>query len=316
MDADTRELLAGSVRALLQSQPAELPAGLAELGWDEVVSDHAAAAIELLFTEQGRAGVASAALDGVLIAACGDLPPSEASQLLVVHPFGSVASSVGSGRLRVDGVVLAKPSAVGCYVVAGDNCPTAYAVPTTKVAPPTPVAGFDPSSSLSRVRFDVAIDDTREHERGWELATAAARRALACELIGNGCAMLDIAVEHVAQRHQFGRPIGANQTPRHRLADAYVQLSAAHELVRIAYVSDRPWDATVAKTYAGYAVDTTSRACLQVCGAMGLTSEHPLGGYVKRFRTLDALYGRWQQTMRAVGEQLLEARVIPRGVGV
>jgi alkylation response protein AidB-like acyl-CoA dehydrogenase len=128
--------------------------------------------------------------------------------------------------------------------------------------------------------------------------------------------MLDIAVEHVGQRKQFGRPIGANQTPRHRLADAYVQLSAAHELVQIAWASDRPWDATVAKTYAGLAVDTTARACLQVCGAMGLTAEHALGGYVKRFRTLDALYGRWQRTMRAVGEQLLASRTIPRGVKV
>jgi alkylation response protein AidB-like acyl-CoA dehydrogenase len=86
--------------------------------------------------------------------------------------------------------------------------------------------------------------------------------------------------------------------------------------VQVAWDSDRPWDATVAKAYAGYAVDVTSKACLQVCGAMGLTAEHALGGYVKRFRILDALYGRWQQTMRAVGEQLLASRVIPRGVGV
>jgi Acyl-CoA dehydrogenase, C-terminal domain len=316
VDADTRELLADSVRALLRSQPGELVAGLAELGWDEVVSDYGAAAIELLFTELGKAGVASAALDGVVIAAGGDHRPSAAARHRVVHPFGSLSSSVGSGRLCVDGVVLAEPLGADSYVVAGDNCPATYAVPPTSVGPPTPVAGFDPSSSLSRVRFDIAIDDAREHERGWELATAAARRALASELIGNGRAMLDIAVEHVGQRQQFGRPIGANQTPRHRLADAYVQLSAAHELVQIAYVSDRPWDATVAKTYAGYAVDTTSRVCLQVCGAMGLTSEHALGGYVKRFHVLDALYGRWRQTMRAVGEQLLESRVIPRGVGV
>jgi len=316
MDADTRDLLAGSIRALLKSRPGDLAAGLAELGWEDVVSDQGAAAIELLFTEQGLAGVASAALDGVVIAAGGDLHPSAAGQHVVVHPFGSLASSVGSGRLRADGVALSEPPPGACYVVAADNCSPVYAVPTAKVAEATPVAGFDPSSSLRRVRFDIAIDDAREHAGEWEYATAAARRALACELIGNGQAMLDIAVEHVGQRQQFGRPIGANQTPRHRLADAYTQLSAARELVQTAYVSDRPWDATVAKTYAGYAVETTSRACLQVCGAMGLTAEHALGGHVKRFRTLDALYGGWQQTMRALREQLLVTRVIPRGVGV
>ena len=44
--------------------------------------------------------------------------------------------------------------------------------------------------------------------------------------------------------------------------------------------------------------------------------EDALGGYVKRFRILDALYGSWQHTVRAVGEQLLASRVIPRGVSV
>ena len=315
MDADTRELLTGSVRTLLKSQPADVVTGLSELGWDDVVSDYGSAAIELLFTEQGRAGVASAALDGVVIAAGGE-QHSRSEELLVVHPFGSVASLVGNGRLTVDGVVLGEASVSASFVVAADNCSAVYAIPTAKVTAGEPISGFDPSSMLTRVRFDVAIDDVGEHEAEWEGAIAAARRALACELIGNGRAMLDIAVEHVGQRRQFGRPIAANQTPRHRLADAYVQLSAARELIEIAYLSDRPWDATVAKTYAGYAVETTSRTCLQVCGAMGLTAEHPLGGYVKRFRTLDALYGRWQQTMCAVGQQLLEARVIPRGVGV
>ncbi|EUA23710.1 acyl-CoA dehydrogenase, C-terminal domain protein [Mycobacterium xenopi 4042] len=53
----------------------------------------------------------------------------------------------------------------------------------------------------------------------------AARRAVASELVGNGCAMLNIAVDHVRNRKQFGRAIGANQTPRHRLAQCYTRLA-------------------------------------------------------------------------------------------
>ena len=315
MDADTRDLLAGSIRALLRSRPGELEAGLAELGWDEVVSDDEAAAIELLFTEQGAAGVASAALDGVIVSAGGgDLPSIPSEQLRVVHPFGSVASSVAGDRLLVDGVALSEPSSDGVYVVAAGAA--VYTVPVVDIAPAVAVRGFDPASALCPVRFVIGTDVAEERKSDWHAATAAARRALACELIGNGKAMLGIAVEQVSQRNQFGRPIGANQTPRHRLADAYVQLSAASELVAIAWASGTPWDARVAKAYAGYAADTTIRASLQVCGAMGLTSEHALGGYVKRSRTLDALHGRWQYAMRAIGEQLLASRAIPRGVRV
>jgi hypothetical protein len=223
-----------------------------------------------------------------------------------------VASSVVGGRLRVDGVVLSDPTPGASYVFAVSA--KVYSVRAADVASATPVGGFDPASSLRRVRFDA--DGAREHQCDWEAATAAGRRALACELVGSANAMLGIAVDQVSQRWQFGRPIGANQTPRHRLADAYVQLSAASELVQIAWASGNPWDAMVAKAYAGYAVDTTTRACLQVCGAMGLTSEHPLGGYAKRARTLDALHGGWQHEMRAIGEELLASRAIPRGVRV
>jgi Acyl-CoA dehydrogenase, C-terminal domain len=255
--------------------------------------------------------------DGVVVAASGrDGGRVKApAPVVVVHPFGKLASSIGAGRLRVEGVVLTEPAAGSGYLVAVDSGPRSFAVQADDVAPPTPVAGFDPASTLRQVSFDIAIDGTRVCD-GAEIANAAARRALACELIGYGQAMLDLAVEQVGQRTQFGRPNGANQTPRHRLADAHVQLAATHELVRSALVGDRPWDAIVAKSYAGYAVETTSRACLQVCGAIGLISGHPLGRYVKRFRTLDALYGGWQRTMHSVGEQLLASRAVPRGVGV
>ena len=308
MDADTRELLAGSIRELLKT-PAEMVAGLAELGWDEVVSDDEAAAVELLFTEQGRAAAASAALDDVIVrAAGGDLPDRPVA---VVHPFASAVSAVTDGRLTVDGVLLADPAPGSSYLVlVGGSVHTA----PVDVGSATPVQGFDPASGLRRVRFDV--DAAPERACDGDAASTAARRALACELIGAGRAMLDIAVDQVTQRHQFGRPIGANQTPRHRLADAYVQLSGAGELVQIAWASGTPWDAMVAKAYAGQAAEVTSRACLQVCGAMGLTAEHPLGGYVKRARILDALHGGWQHAMRAVGAELLNTRTVPEGVRV
>lgn len=317
MDRDTRELLRSSIRALLDSEPGDLLAGLSEFGWAEVVSDDEAEAVDLLFTAQGGAGVASAALDAVMVAAAaGDLEGTDpATPPVVVHPLGQTQSTITAGRLYVDGVVHGAPpsgrmalvaeSTAGSevYALAPDQWPTASVV----------VRGFDPASGLHRVRLDLPIDDVARCASDWTSATAAARRALASELVGNARAMLTIAVEQVGQRTQFGRPIGANQTPRHRLADAYVQVSAAHELVHVAWVSRSPWDALVAKTYAGSAAETTAGACMQVCGAIGLSLEHPLGAYVKRSRVLDALYGGWEISVHDIGKRLLDTRIIPAG---
>jgi hypothetical protein len=316
VDADTRDLLRGSIHELLECHSGDLVARLDELGWQEVLFDDRAAAVDLLFTEQGRAGRASAALDSVLIdTAGGQLHETNNVEhaLAVIHPFGAATSVNRDGKLLIDGVLLSDPTR-GCVVAADDSELTAYVLTRDQVmTATTSVGGFDPASSLHLLHLDVAIDDARERVCDWAGAIAAGRRALASELVGNGSAMLDIAVGHVRQRMQFGRPIGVNQTPRHLLAACYTQLAAARELIDVAWRSGTLWDAWVAKTYAGQASDTTSRTCLQVCGAMGLTSEHPLGRYVKRARILDALHGGWRRAVHDIGITLLRSESVPAG---
>jgi hypothetical protein len=317
VDAETRELLQGSIRSLLLSRPGDLVAGLDDLGWDDVVADDEAAAIGLLFAEQGRAVFASAALDGVMRQAGGGdwRSLADGGPALVVHPLSQAQSVVEDARIDVDGVVLRAPTSSDTAVVgAGDHGSSVHVLTAGQLAASvTAVGGFDPASSLHRVRLTIDRDALGELKTDWSRATSAARRALSSELVGNAQAMLDLAIDHVTQRKQFGRPIGANQTPRHRLAECYALLGGAQELVNAAWSSGTPWDATVAKAYAGYAANTTSRACLQVCGAMGLTFEHVLGSYVKRSAVLDALYGGWQHAILDVGRDLLRTHEIPTG---
>jgi hypothetical protein len=311
LEADTRDLLRDSIQQLFAGRDGNLVAGLAELGWDEVVSDDPAAAVDLFFTEQGRARRTSAYLDRVLIdAAGGEL---RNTQLAVLHPIGDASCLEWEGRLIVDGVALSEPRmARGCVVAVEGAEVTAYLVDPEHLAT-TPVAGFDPDSSLHRVRMEIPLSDAEPCLCDWRGAVATGRRALASELVGNGEAMLDIAVDHVRQRTQFGKPIGTNQTPRHRLAECYALLAGARGLIDAAWKSGTSWDARVAKAYAGYASDTTRRVSLQVCGAIGLTSEHALGGYAKRARILDALYGGWRAAVADIGMTLLQTESIPAG---
>jgi hypothetical protein len=231
-----------------------------------------------------------------------------------VHPLGCAEPTTHGDRIKIDGVIFRAPDPAATAIVGTDETSCAHILTARQLAESvTAVCGFDPASTLHRVQITIERADLTDLKTDWSHATAAARRALSSELVGNAQAMLDLAVEHVTHRLQFGRPIGANQTPRHRLAECYALLGGAHELVHAAWSSGTPWDATVAKSYAGYAAHTTSRACLQVCGAMGLTSEHSLGSYVKRSAVLDALYGGWQQGVLTLGRELLSTYTIPSG---
>jgi Acyl-CoA dehydrogenase, C-terminal domain len=307
MDAETQDLLRGSIREMFAAGDGDIVTGLRELGWDDVVAEDPDAAIELLFTEQGAAGKASSALDTVAAAT-----DSGGTTHPVVHPLGTdAAARITGDGVDIDGVLLSEPRAAAVVATAdGDT----YLINDAEIAgAATPVGGFAPASRLYRVKLSIDARSAVPVDVDWAQVTAAARRALAAELVGNGTAMLNLATAQIADRHQFGRPIGANQSPRHRLAESYAHLGGAAELVRMAWQSGSAWDARVAKAYAGQAIDTTSRACLQVCGAIGLTTEHLLPAYVQRARILDALYGGWAAVVSDLGAQLMAAVGVPPG---
>jgi alkylation response protein AidB-like acyl-CoA dehydrogenase len=305
MDDETRDLLKSSVRDLFASGDGDIVTGLADLGWSDVVAEDANAANDLLFTTQGEAGKASSALDAVAFAR-----DAEGNTYPVVHPMGGLGSAGVTGdRIDIDGVVLVDQDSRVVVATADGSTYVVEAEEWRQAS--TAVVGFDEASRLRRVRTTVGLDAVSQVSVEWTAVTTAARRALAAELVGNGTAMLSLATEQVAARHQFGRPIGANQNPRHRLAECYALLRGAAELASVAWSSGSGWDARTAKAYAGYAVDTTSRACLQVCGAIGLTTEHQLPALVKRARILDALYGGWSATTGDIGADLLAASAVP-----
>jgi alkylation response protein AidB-like acyl-CoA dehydrogenase len=302
VDSETRDLLKGSIRELFETGDGDIVTRLDELGWSDVVAEDPVAAVDLLFTEQGAIGRSSSALDTVAYAELADGTRSR-----VVHPVhGDVSARIVGSVIHVDGVVLAESDQP--VVVVAQEGAFAVDVPGSAV---TAVGGFDPGSRLRRVRLQLERDAATEVNVDWAGVTAAAQRALCSELVGNGSAMLRLAADQITDRNQFGRPIGANQGPRHRLAESYALVRGATELTRVAWHTGTTWDARVAKAYGGWAVETTSRACLQVCGAIGLTTEHELPGYVKRSRVLDALYGGWAVSTTDVGRELLAVGSVP-----
>jgi len=230
---------------------------------------------------------------------------------VVVHPTSAAPPGRPgtAGGLVVAGVVLAGASGTAALVPLASGAVT---VPFARLTT-TPVDGLDPAIGLVSVAADEA--EAQAHVGRavpWDDVVAAARRALSHELVGVADAMLEVAVGQVIDRHQFGRPVGAFQAVKHRLADARVALDAARAGLAAAWRQPESRTAAMAKVLAGRAALLAAKHAQQVCGAIGFTTEHPLPGLVRRAYVLDALYGPAALLQEELGQALLAERAAPR----
>ncbi|MBV9445347.1 MAG: hypothetical protein JO345_05565 [Streptosporangiaceae bacterium] len=145
-----------------------------------------------------------------------------------------------------------------------------------------------------------------EAERAWQrgvLGTAASLTGLARR-------MLDMTVDHVKRREQFGVPIGSFQAIKHALADALLAIEFARPMVLAAawaQASKAP-DAAVltsaAKVRASDAARLTARTAIQCHGAMGYTTEYDLHLFAKRAWALAPSFGGAQWHRARIAETI------------
>ncbi|MFF7545209.1 acyl-CoA dehydrogenase family protein [Streptomyces canus] len=122
----------------------------------------------------------------------------------------------------------------------------------------------------------------------------AAAAVLACEAVGAADRVLEMTVEHVKQREQFGRAIGSFQAVKHRLADVYVQLQAARSAAYFAAwaaVHDERRIGGLALAQALEALRTAAAEGIQLHGGIGFTWEHEAQRYFKRATADELLFG-------------------------
>jgi hypothetical protein len=160
----------------------------------------------------------------------------------------------------------------------------------------TPVDTVDGGRRGARVRHE---DDSPVTDDPATVELALDRGALgtAAVLVGLGQAMLDLTVGYVAERQQFGQPVGSFQAVKHRLADAALALEFARPAVWRAAWSvaraepTRARDVSMAKAMASDAAELVGRQALQCHGAIGYTVEADLHLYLKRTWALARAWG-------------------------
>ena len=153
-------------------------------------------------------------------------------------------------------------------------------------------------------------------------AEAALRRGvdtaviMSCaELTGIMDQALDITLNYLRTRVQFGKPIGSFQALQHRTVDLWIQkelsLGALSDAVHALDASNASADeismiASRAKSRCGDAAHTIGREAIKLHGAIGFTDEYDVGLYLRRAMTINAGLGNPAEHRRRFG-RLLQA---------
>jgi hypothetical protein len=113
----------------------------------------------------------------------------------------------------------------------------------------------------------------------------------AAQLCGLAERMLELTTGYVAERKQFGVPVGSFQAVKHHLADARIALEFTRPLVYRAAVTLDAASTSMAFAKAADTALATARAALQCHGAIGYTTEYDLHLYMKRAWALARSWG-------------------------
>jgi alkylation response protein AidB-like acyl-CoA dehydrogenase len=169
------------------------------------------------------------------------------------------------------------------------------------------VATVDETLGLGRLAAN-GVEPASGH---WADVRRRLLAALALEAVGIGSKAVELAVDYVKHREQFGKKIGTYQAISHSLVDAYVAVELARSLALWAAWSVAEGDegadlaAAAAKSQASEAAVLACEKSIQAHGGIGFTWEHPLHRYYKRALWLEGALGYGREHRAEIARSLL-----------
>lgn len=131
-------------------------------------------------------------------------------------------------------------------------------------------------------------------DRTMDYAAAAA----VAESVGVATTMLQMTLDYLGTREQFGVKIGSFQALQHRAVDMYAETELLRSISMASMVraddedpSARRRDISAAKFQLASGGLWVAQQSLQLHGGIGVTDEHDIGLYFKRMYALNALFG-------------------------
>src|SRR5208283_5896914 len=122
--------------------------------------------------------------------------------------------------------------------------------------------------------------------------------ALCAEAVGAMSEALDMTVDYLKTRKQFGVTIGSFQALQHRASDMVVALEQARSMMMLATMmageenaGERRKAISAAKVQIGRSARFIGQQAVQMHGGIAMTYEYKVGHLFKRLTLIDAAYG-------------------------
>jgi len=294
--------LRAQARAFLASNPEPSWQELAELGWTGVSVAEADGGAGLgfleeaiLFEEMGRA-LTHAPFWSTVAVVLPALPPDLQGEVA----RGEASWTLANGPLVPDLDTATRIATVGGDSVWELEGAEREVLQTNDVTRPLGVVS---GGSAGR---QLASSELMPQLRTRSLA------ALAFEASGVGARALELAVDYVKEREQFGKPIGTYQAISHPLATTLMELELGRSLALFAAwcIAEGDERATIAAASAkALCADAAVAACersIQAHGGIGFTWEHVLHRLYKRALGIQSWEASGAQLRSEVAAYLLD----------
>jgi alkylation response protein AidB-like acyl-CoA dehydrogenase len=309
-DVVSKECPSSLVRGVAENgvDPSPLWKVYVDLGWTELNDPVSAVELAIVFEELGRATDPSP-----FLATMSQFAPLAVDRF-DPHESGTAVYNGVSAHRDADGWVL---DGTARHVLDGDRADRlavvtgagVFIVASNQVAARR-VAAFDPVLHVADVSFgEVRVPDSARVTVDRERAHHVALTGMAITMVGACQRILDLVLEHVRSREQFGVPIGSFQAVQHKAADMHVAVERARALAYFAALTIAADDprrrlaATMAKASAGECQALVFRHGLQLHGAMGFTWENDLQFALKRAKAGELMLGGTAEHRARIAEE-------------
>ncbi|CJV66954.1 acyl-CoA dehydrogenase AcdA [Bacillus cereus group sp. MYBK71-2] len=151
-----------------------------------------------------------------------------------------------------------------------------------------------------------------EEGQGFKIAMQTldgGRNGIAAQAVGIAQGALDASVAYARERHQFGKPIAAQQGIGFKLADMATDVEAARLLTyQAAWLESEglPYgkESAMSKVFAGDAAMKVTTEAVQVFGGYGYTKDYPVERYMRDAK-ITQIYEGTQEIQRLVISRML-----------
>lgn len=269
-------------------------------------------AIRLAGTDEQKREILPRIASGELIMAFAHAEPQSRYDLAPTATTAATVNGVnGSGGWRLDGeksLVIHGDCADKLVVsarIAGSDETGLFMVDATAAG--VSRRGYATQDGLRAANFK--FNEVTVEDRNWigadravlpviEQLIQSAIAALAAEAVGVMQEMLDLTIDYLKTRQQFGVPIGSFQALQHRAVDMYMAHDAARSMALYASMMTEETDPlerskaiSAAKVQIGRSCRLVGQQAIQLHGGIGMTMEAKIGQCFLRSSAIEQLFG-------------------------